>query len=46
MFEYFAGDADMENGMIDSTIVPAHPCASGAEKTVNKHWYLQNPHHG
>jgi transposase len=32
MFEYFAGDADMENGMIDSTIVRAHPCASGAEK--------------
>jgi transposase len=32
MFEYFANDADMENGMIDSTIVRAHPCAAGAEK--------------
>lgn len=32
MFEYFAGDPDMENGMIDSTIVRAHPCSAGAEK--------------
>ena len=32
MFEHFADDPDMENGMIDSTIVRAHPCAAGAEK--------------
>jgi transposase len=32
MFEYFADDSDMQNGMIDSTIVRAHPCAAGAEK--------------
>ena len=32
MFEYFVDDPDMENGMIDSTIVRAHPCAAGAEK--------------
>ena len=32
MMEYFANDPDMENGMIDSTIVRAHPCAAGAEK--------------
>jgi transposase len=32
MFDYFADDLDMENGMIDSTIVRAHPCASGAQK--------------
>ena len=32
MFEHFADDPDMENGMIDSTIVRAHPCASGAQK--------------
>ncbi len=32
MMAYFADDADMENGMIDSTIVRAHPCAAGAEK--------------
>ncbi len=30
--EYFANDSDMENGMIDSKIVRAHPCAAGAEK--------------
>ena len=27
-----AADPDMENGMIDSTIVRAHPCAAGAQK--------------
>lgn len=27
-----AEDADMEHGMIDSTVVRAHPCAAGAEK--------------
>ena len=29
----FADDPDMENGMIDSTIVRAHPCAAGAKKS-------------
>lgn len=32
MLAYFADDPDMENGMIDSTIVRAHPCAAGAQK--------------
>ena len=32
MLAYFADDADMENGMIDSTVVRAHPCAAGAKK--------------
>jgi transposase len=32
MLAYFADDPDLENGMIDSTIVRAHPCAAGAEK--------------
>jgi transposase len=32
MLNYFAGDPDMENGLIDSTIVRAHPCAAGAQK--------------
>ncbi|MCI0713885.1 MAG: IS5 family transposase [Chloroflexi bacterium] len=32
MLDYFASDADMENGLLDSTIVRAHPCAAGAEK--------------
>lgn len=32
MFAYCADDPDMENGMIDSTIVRAHPCAAGAQK--------------
>ncbi len=32
MLAYFAQTADMENGMIDSTIVRAHPCAAGTEK--------------
>ena len=32
MLAYFAHDADMENGMIDSTVVRAHPCAAGAQK--------------
>lgn len=32
LFEFFADDPDMENGMIDSTIVrAAHPCATGAQ---------------
>ena len=32
MLEYFADEPDMENGMIDSTVVRAHACAAGAEK--------------
>jgi transposase len=32
MLTHFADDPDMENGMIDSTIVRAHPCAAGAQK--------------
>jgi transposase len=32
MLIHFADDPDMENGMIDSTIVRAHPCAAGAQK--------------
>lgn len=35
MLEHFADDPDMENGMVDSTIVRAHACAAGAEK---KRW--------
>ena len=27
-----AADPDLENGMIDSTVVRAHPCAAGAQK--------------
>jgi putative transposase len=37
MLEHFADDPDMENGMIDSTIVRAHASAAGApKKTVDK----------
>lgn len=32
MFAHFAADPDMENGMVDSTIVRAHACAAGAAK--------------
>jgi putative transposase len=32
MLTHFADDPDMENGMIDSTIVRAHACAAGAQK--------------
>ena len=32
MLLHFADDHDMENSMIDSTIVRAHPCAVGAQK--------------
>jgi transposase len=42
MLAYFANDPDLENGMVDSTIVRAHACAAGAsKKTVdkrNRHW--------
>jgi transposase len=37
MHLHFADDPDMENVIIDSTIVRAHPCAAGAsKKTVAK----------
>lgn len=32
MMQHFANDPDMENGILDSTIVRAHPCAAGAQK--------------
>jgi len=32
MLAHFADDPDMENGMVDSTIVRAHACAAGATK--------------
>ncbi len=32
MLEHFANNPDMENGMVDSTVVRAHACAAGAEK--------------
>ena len=32
MFEHFADDPDMENGMVDTTMVRAHACAAGAAK--------------
>lgn len=32
MLAHFAGDPDMENGMVDSTVVRAHACAAGATK--------------
>ena len=35
MLAHFADDPDMENGMVDSTIVRAHACAAGAPK---KRW--------
>lgn len=35
MLAHFAQDADMEEGMIDSSVIRAHPCAAGAEK---KRW--------
>jgi transposase len=35
MLSHLADDPDMENGLIDSTIVRAHPCAAGAQK---KRW--------
>jgi len=33
MFEHFSADRDMEYLLIDSTIVRAHACAAGAQKT-------------
>jgi transposase len=32
MFEHFVDDPDMENLIIDSTVIRAHPCAAGAPK--------------
>ncbi len=32
MLAYVANDPDWEHGILDSTIVRAHPCAAGAEK--------------
>ena len=32
MLDYFARDPDMEQILLDSTIVRAHPCAAGAQK--------------
>jgi transposase len=32
MLAHFADDPDLENGMVDSTIVRAHACAAGATK--------------
>ena len=37
MHQQFVDDPDMENLILDSTIVRAHPCAAGAQKkTVDK----------
>ena len=32
MHQHFANDPDMENVLLDSTVVRAHPCAAGAQK--------------
>lgn len=32
MHQHFADDPDLENIMLDSTVVRAHPCAAGAPK--------------
>jgi transposase len=34
LFEYFARDCDLEYLLIDSTIVRAHACSSGAQKNT------------
>jgi transposase len=37
MHQHFADDPDVENNIIDSSIVRAHPCAAGAlKKTVGR----------
>jgi transposase len=37
LFAALASDPDLEHGMIDATVVRAHPCAAGAPKnTVSK----------
>lgn len=42
MLAYFADDPDMENGMVDSTLVRAHAGAAGAAKKTadrtHKRW--------
>ena len=42
MHHHFADDPDMENIILDSTIIRAHPCAAGASKKTaakqNRHW--------
>lgn len=35
MLDQFADAPDMENGMIDSTVIRAHPCAAGAKKNMD-----------
>jgi transposase len=40
MLAYFADDPDMENELVGSTIVRAHPCTTGAKKAVSKRWYV------
>ena len=35
MHHHFADDPDMENIILDSTVIRAHPCAAGASK---KRW--------
>src|SRR3712207_2148108 len=32
MFVHFADDSDMAHGLVDRTMVRAHPCAAGAQK--------------
>jgi len=37
MHQHFVDDPDMENLIIDSTVIRAHPCAAGAsKKTVGR----------
>jgi hypothetical protein len=37
MHQHFAEDPDLENVILDSTVVRAHPCAAGApKKTVDR----------
>ena len=39
LFAALATDPDTEHGMIDATIVRAHPCAAGAQKNMGrKRW--------
>jgi transposase len=36
LLAHFANDPDMEHGMIDSTVIRAHPCAAGAQKNMGR----------
>jgi transposase len=36
MFAHFANDPNMEQVILDSTVIHAYPCAAGAAKTVDK----------